>query len=92
MLSVEWDLSELGVRRGRGTGIVVVLIYNTRNEELATQDCRSFQRFNPAQRFRPINTQGVSNYITDIYEQKPKTLAYAPLFIDSLLVPVKKRS
>ena len=55
MLS-EWDLSELRFRRGRCTGIVDVLIYNTRNEELATQDCGSFHRFNPAQRFRRINT------------------------------------
>ena len=45
MFSVEWDMSELGVRRGRCTGILDLLIYNIRNEELATRDCKSFQRF-----------------------------------------------
>ena len=53
LLEWECDLSELGLRRDRCTGIVLaLLIYNTRNEELATRDCRGIQRFNPAQRFR----------------------------------------
>ena len=37
MLS-EWDLSELRFRRGRCTDIMDLLIYNARNEELATRD------------------------------------------------------